>query len=149
MRAKIIGYALLSTATFLALVVAFSDYAVSVNLPGWWISTFGYDYASTMVWWQLVHTIALLVLALPVAFAIVRVSGDYAVKIGIASSVFIAIVAVVHVTWSWHLFVNSEILAGNPWRVVSTVYDVLKYPTVFLFSVWAIRRVAPTKNALH
>ena len=149
MNAKIIGYAFLSAAAYFALVALVSNYAVGVNPPDWWISAYGYAYPSMMLWWQIVHTIVLFLLAIPVALAIVRLGTNDAIPIAIAGSIMLTITMAIAITLGWQLLTDYKDLAKDPWRLFSTIYDVLKIPIALLFSVWLMRRLLPSKKALH
>jgi len=148
-RAKVIGYAALSAAAYFALVALLSNYAIRVNPPDWWVSAYGYTYPSMMVWWQMVHTSALFLLAIPVAFFIVRLGGSSAMPIAVASSVMLTIAMAIAIAYGWQLLTEYKELADDPRRLFSTIYDVLKIPIALLFCVWVMRRVMPSKQTIQ
>jgi hypothetical protein len=144
------AYAFIYAAVYWLLMASLSNYAREIDLPNWWISAFGFNYASTMVWWEIMHSVVLFVLALPVAFLVVRFSGNNVVPIAMATSVILTFTMAFIISWGWGLLLTDfNFIAGEPLSVLAALYDVFKMPALFLLSVWLIRRLLPSNKSLQ
>ena len=133
-RSVLVALALVLAWIYMLAVPTVIGHAAAVPIPSWWNPLFPSLRSGILTWLVIVHTFAVLVASLPVAFVIERIYGRAGVWVALALTVVIYAS-----TRAWIPFAE---FGPSPMRLkVATLFDAIKLlgflpALVWVFGAW-------------
>ena len=140
---------LVLASVYFILFAYLSSLTMTVDIPEWWYPTFGRNNVSAVAWMQIVHSLGVILGAIPIAGLLVLSFKPNWNRMALTIALLASLVMLLDVSLGFWRMRQFEVELFAPWKVASALLDVIKLGGIFFLAAWVIQKVVPSNNALH
>jgi hypothetical protein len=138
---------LLLALTYSVLFLFVTQYSGLIGPPDWWYPVLGQGNLSAIAWLQLMNSLAVMFVALPLSIALVSTRREKWFRWALFPMILTPIAFAVHVVLG--LVQSPFSVPLSPWWAGSTVLDMVKNGLLFLLVTWLVAKTVRSNKSLH